>query len=364
MVAMGLKGLLRAMVASPKIPYNDPNYDLKYDLAYITSRLIVSSGPVNESHKKWYRYPVEDLVKVLEFNHRENWHIWNLRGEGKGYEESDVYNKMSYYPFPDHQPPSFAIVLSSCKSIDRFLINNPDNVAVIHCKAGKGRSGTILCAYLMYEGYKLGSDVSVEEANRLYTQKRMRPGIGNGVSIRSQLRYLGYWNQYLRADDETKRQWETYNSGKGISVEIKSIRLKNGKLYLTHQKDPRLDIILQGYVPREEKGVKVGVQTISLAHFNSNFAYVDIVDNDIVVSPLSRFIVKEIVDFRIFINHLLFVWWNPLFEINQTLSNDPIASSFLVPFEDMDGFKGTSQRGPKLFDELQVNFSIRYNKNV
>lgn len=59
--------------------------------------------------------------------------------------------------------------------------------AVVHCKAGKGRSGTIACGYLISEeGWTL------EDALQRFTERRMRVGFGAGVSIPSQLRWVRY----------------------------------------------------------------------------------------------------------------------------------------------------------------------------
>lgn len=64
-------------------------------------------------------------------------------------------------------------------------------VAVVHCKAGKGRSGTIARSYLIsQEGWKK------EDALQRFTERRMRVGFGNGVSIPSQLRYVGYVDRW------------------------------------------------------------------------------------------------------------------------------------------------------------------------
>lgn len=69
-------------------------------------------------------------------------------------------------------------------------------VAVVHCKAGKGRSGTIATAYLIsQEGWKK------EDALRRFTERRMRVGFGNGVSIPSQLRYVGYVDRWANQFD-------------------------------------------------------------------------------------------------------------------------------------------------------------------
>ncbi|QDS71161.1 hypothetical protein FKW77_010057 [Venturia effusa] len=61
-------------------------------------------------------------------------------------------------------------------------------VVVVHCKAGKGRSGTASCSYLISE-----EGWTKEAAISRFTERRMRPGWNQkGVSIPSQLRWLGY----------------------------------------------------------------------------------------------------------------------------------------------------------------------------
>ncbi|KAI6670323.1 hypothetical protein NL676_005208 [Syzygium grande] len=58
-----------------------------------------------------------------------------------------------------------------------------------HYKAGKGRTGLMVCTYLVYIG------LSAEEALQLYAQKRTTNN--EGVSIPSQRRYVGYWANTL-----------------------------------------------------------------------------------------------------------------------------------------------------------------------
>lgn len=73
---------------------------------------------------------------------------------------------------------------------------------MIHCRlnfsiesfiAGKGRSGTIACSYLITE-----EGWTKEDALSRFTERRMRARFGAGVSIPSQLRYVGYVERWSR----------------------------------------------------------------------------------------------------------------------------------------------------------------------
>ncbi len=78
-------------------------------------------------------------------------------------------------------------------SMREWLKANKERVVVVHCKAGKGRSGTVACSYLISEeGWK------PEDALSRFTERRMRSGFGAGVSIPSQLRWIGYVERWRK----------------------------------------------------------------------------------------------------------------------------------------------------------------------
>jgi hypothetical protein len=125
-----------------------------------------------------------------------------------------------------------------------------DRVVVVHCKAGKGRSGTISCSYLISEcGWK------PEDALARFTERRMRPRFGEGVSIPSQVRWISYVDRWTRGgkryvDREIEiveiHMWGLRHGVK-VSVEGYIDEGKKIKVFHTFSKDER--IVVEGDAP-------------------------------------------------------------------------------------------------------------------
>ncbi|KAL4876061.1 protein-tyrosine phosphatase-like protein [Aspergillus karnatakaensis] len=197
-----MASILRQIVAGPRLQHAETGLDL----CYVADNIIATSGPSTNYPKIAYRTPLKQLVSFLDSKHGANWCIWEFRGEGTGYPDEEVYGRIHHFPFPDHHPPPFALIPKVMASMRNWLQRlegengkekkekgeeEGQRIAVVHCKAGKGRSGTMACSYLIsQEGWKM------EDALQRFTERRMRVGFGSGVSIPSQLRWVRYVNRW------------------------------------------------------------------------------------------------------------------------------------------------------------------------
>lgn len=79
-----------------------------------------------------------------------------------------------------------------CNEIHNFLKESDENVVAINCRAGKGRTGTVICCYLLFS--RRFDDP--EEVLQYYSKKRFN--LGEGVTQPSQKRYVYYFAQLLK----------------------------------------------------------------------------------------------------------------------------------------------------------------------
>ena len=59
--------------------------------------------------------------------------------------------KSLHVPILDYSPPSSKQATEVCQAIEAALSRN--QTTILHCAAGKGRTGTLLTAYLIWQGF-------------------------------------------------------------------------------------------------------------------------------------------------------------------------------------------------------------------
>ena len=85
------------------------------------------------------------------------------------------------FPFDDHNPCALAVIEKFCTSVDTYLALHPDNVIAVHCKAGKGRTGTMISCYLQH------AQICMTAYDALTLFSKERTNDGKGVTIPSQV---------------------------------------------------------------------------------------------------------------------------------------------------------------------------------
>ncbi|KAI3452251.1 hypothetical protein Pfo_008916 [Paulownia fortunei] len=179
------RNYIRNLVSKKRRRMLVAGYDL--DMTYITDRLLAMSFPA-ESMRAMYRNPMWQVKSVLEMRHRGHYKVYNLCIE-QGYDVSHFNGCVERYPFDDNHVPPLSMIKEFCEDVHSWLSSDPKNIAVVHCMAGKGRTGLMVSCYLVYTG------MSAERALQVYAEKRTTNN--EGVSIASQRRYVAYWEKVL-----------------------------------------------------------------------------------------------------------------------------------------------------------------------
>ncbi|KAI6158198.1 hypothetical protein BKA82DRAFT_4068421 [Pisolithus tinctorius] len=140
---------IRRLVSGSKARLIDDELGTDLDLVYVTKQIIVMGFPAT-GLESIYRNRRADVQRFLSARHGQDFWVFNFCPISENsYDEGVFDGRVSRYPFPDHNVPPFPYMSLVTREIGAWLSGSDARVAVLHCKAGKGRSGTMACAYLL-----------------------------------------------------------------------------------------------------------------------------------------------------------------------------------------------------------------------
>ena len=191
----------RLQATFSKGPYRrDPNLPLDVDalrdaeVVYITDRLITMGHPAMQSSTDGDITAERKLAAVghlLDRRHGGRYMVWNM--SEVEYEYSVLDDQVLTYQFPGSPAPPLGLMLKLLMSIESWLKSDPQNVAVLHCLTGRGRTSTVLAVFLCWTG-----EAGFHDPNSAleYIAKCKRLSVET-LTIPSQRRYTNYFTNML-----------------------------------------------------------------------------------------------------------------------------------------------------------------------
>ena len=163
-----LRQQLQKAVSTSKRRYMNQEIKVDLDLTYICDRLIAMALPCVDDAV--HRNDIRDVAKLLATKHYGVFLVFNLcedhEENGNGNYDTDLlYGQVCKIPFYDHNAPlltqlvRLVMLFSSCDSSSQirfcetashWLEASPQNMVIVHCRGGKGRTGLFVSSLMLW----------------------------------------------------------------------------------------------------------------------------------------------------------------------------------------------------------------------
>ncbi|KAK3272283.1 hypothetical protein CYMTET_19410 [Cymbomonas tetramitiformis] len=180
---------VRIKVRQNKKGLNKDGFDLDLTLVGAQDRMYAMSVPAKNLLVAAYRNPYLEVARFFNTTHGNAYRIYNCCPE----------LPYPHAPFNDNvriTPPSMKNLVEFCLDADKWLKADPRHVIAVHCKGGKGRTGSMCVAYMLYSR----EFARTEDALHAFATRRTDmylKGELQGVETPSQVRYLYNFNTHL-----------------------------------------------------------------------------------------------------------------------------------------------------------------------
>ena len=192
----GASKAARHATGENKKRYVDLEHGFDLDLAYVLPDLIAMSVPAI-GWTALYRNPLPEVARFLELRHgKGGYTIINCCPELPYPPDKFKSGEVVRFDIQDHTPPSMLQFVEFLNSMRHKLASH---TLAIHCRGGKGRTGSMCCAWLLYSRACLDAD----DALTHFALERTELSLGRkkiqGVDTPSQRRYVHQLDALLRA---------------------------------------------------------------------------------------------------------------------------------------------------------------------
>lgn len=187
------------VASSKKRRFVDMEHGFDLDLSYIVPDKVIAMGvPCRDwDFSLCFRNQISDVVRFFESRHPDKYLIVNACPELPYPDAEFARGSVVKFDVQDHSPPTISQFLRFLGVAHAHMDQSEDNVLAVHCKGGKGRTGSFIIAWLLHTRRRN----RCEDAMDLFASKRSVSGkVGGGVETPSQVRYLHYFENLCSLD--------------------------------------------------------------------------------------------------------------------------------------------------------------------
>lgn len=166
------------------------------DMSYITPRILAMGFPA-AGIEAAIRNPRNQVLEYFKQYHADSYLVFNLCSESRCQYERTIFAHRGAsegavsIPIKDHGVPSLYRIADFCQQSMNWLNQNNENIVVVHCLTGKGRTGLMVACLLIASRVCLNTP----EAISLYNEMRSKEF--ESVKLPSQLRYVKLFEELL-----------------------------------------------------------------------------------------------------------------------------------------------------------------------